>query len=91
MPSYYAQIVDEEQRAKIYAIQAKFEDQLAPLRKQIAELEAQRKSEIDAMLTPEQHQKLKQLIDAAKSKRSSDAPPAAKPEAKATAKPEAAN
>lgn len=69
LPNYYRQVVTLEQRDKIYAIQQSYSAQLEALEKQIAELEAKRDAEIEAVLTPEQREKVKTLVQEAQKRR----------------------
>jgi hypothetical protein len=69
LPMYYAQVVDEAQREKIYGIQAEFNEKTAPLRAQIEALEKDRDARIAAVLTPEQKKQLDDLKAAAKAGR----------------------
>lgn len=59
LPPNYGKIgVSEEQRKKIYEIQNKFDDQIAALQKQIADLRAKEKAELEAVLTADQKKAL---------------------------------
>ena len=81
LPSYYGKIVDEKQRAKIYAVQEEFGPKIDALKKQLKALLDERDEKIDALLTPEQLKKVEELKAEAKAKR-------AKAKEKAKAKPE---
>jgi hypothetical protein len=70
LPMYYAPVVSEKQREQIYAIQAKYADQIEQLQKQLDELKERRDGEVEAVLSPEQLAKVKQARDAAAAKRS---------------------
>lgn len=60
LPANYAKIgVSEEQRKKIYELQNKYDDQVAALQKQIADLREKEKADVEAILTPEQRTALK--------------------------------
>jgi hypothetical protein len=83
LPNYYGQVVDDVQRGKIYDIQAKYEGQLAALRKQIADLEKELHAEVEGVLNAEQLAKVKQLAEEARNQRESS-----KPEQKPEPKPE---
>lgn len=62
LPNNYGRIgLSEKQRNDIYSIQAKYRDQIEALEKQLADLRAKRDAEIEAVLTPEQKQKLEEL------------------------------
>jgi len=58
---YYAKVVDEKQRQKIYDIQRKYHPQIADLQKQLEKLVAQRDAEIEAVLTPQQKAEIEKL------------------------------
>lgn len=59
LPANYGKLgVSEDQRKKLYEIQNKYDDQIAVLQKQIADLRAKEKSELEAVLTPEQKKSL---------------------------------
>jgi len=60
LPSGFGKLdVTDTQKQKIYAIQAKYKEQIDALNKQIDELQNKRDTEIEAVLTPEQKEKLK--------------------------------
>jgi hypothetical protein len=69
LPNYYRQVVTPDQREKVYAIQGTYVEQIAALEKQIADLEAKRDAEIEALLTPEQKEKVKSLAEEARKRR----------------------
>ncbi len=69
LPNFYAQVVTEEQRQKIYDIQRKYFPKIETLRKQLEALVAQRDAEIEAVLTEEQKAKVEQLRKAASERR----------------------
>jgi len=62
LPDFYSKVVTEEQKEKIYAVQAAHADKIAALSAQMKEELAKQKEEIDAVLTPEQREKLKVLV-----------------------------
>jgi hypothetical protein len=67
LPAYYAKVgVSDEQRKKIYSVQATYDTQIAALQKQIDELKAKEDAEVVAVLTPEQKAKLDELLAEAK-------------------------
>lgn len=70
LPPYYGEVVSKEQRAKIYEIQTKYNEQVMKLRVQIAALEKQLQAEVEGVLTPEQLEKVTQRMAEAKAKRS---------------------
>lgn len=69
LPNFYADVVTGDQREKIYAIQQKYAEQLDELTEQIKALANDRDEEIQAVLTPEQKDKVAKAIAAAKAKR----------------------
>lgn len=70
LPNYYGKVgVSNEQRQTIYGIQAKYHEQIEALERQIAELTEKRDAEIEAVLTPAQKARVKELVEAAKKKR----------------------
>lgn len=69
LPAYYRDVVTDEQKAKIYAIQKELGPKIAELRKQLEALTAEQKQKIEAVLTPEQLQKVKDLEATAKKTR----------------------
>ena len=66
---YYAKVVDEKQRQKIYDIQRKYHPQIAELQRQLEKLIAQRDSEIEAVLTPQQKAEIEKLRQEAAQRR----------------------
>lgn len=79
LPMYYAKVVDEKQRQKIYGIQKKYHPKIAELQKQLEQLIAQRDAEIEAVLTAEQKAEIEKLRQEASQRRKekSDAAPSA--------------
>jgi len=69
LPPYYREVVSEEQRQKIYAIQAEYNSQIAELEAKVAQLRKERDAKIEAVLTPEQKKQIEDLRAAAKTKR----------------------
>jgi len=70
LPNYYGKVgVSEKQRQKIYSLQRQYHEKIAPLEQQIAELEAKRDAEIEAVLTPAQKKLLEEYREAARKKR----------------------
>jgi len=69
LPMYYAKVVDEKQRQKIYDIQRKYHPQIADLQKQLEKLIAQRDAEIEAVLTPQQKAEIEKLRQEASQRR----------------------
>ena len=58
LPAYYKDVVTDEQRDKIYAIQAKYEKQLSDLQSQLDAVKAKQNDEIEGLLSAEQKEKL---------------------------------
>jgi biopolymer transport protein ExbB/TolQ len=85
LPAYYADIVSGDQREKIYAIQAKYQEQINALQEQLAALNKKQTDEIEAVLTSEQLERLRkaQADGAAKKKKSTVDKKAADAKAKA--------
>ncbi|MGQ9564282.1 MAG: hypothetical protein ACUVQG_13450 [Thermogutta sp.] len=71
LPMYYARVVTEEQRQKIYAIQREYYPKIAALRKQLEDLIAEQNAKIEAVLTPEQKSELDKIRAEAAAKRKS--------------------
>lgn len=69
LPAHYGAVVDEEQREKIYRIQQGYQSQIEALQAQLAALREKQDAEIEAILTPDQKEKVKELAAAAKAKR----------------------
>lgn len=69
LPAHFGDVIDSQQRDKIYGIQAKYLAEVKQLQDQIAVLEKRRDEEVQSVLTPEQADKVKQLVDDARSKR----------------------
>lgn len=61
IPELYGKIVAPDQKEKIYAVQDKYKAEMAPLVAKIKELQAAQAKEIEAILTPEQLTRLKEL------------------------------
>lgn len=70
LPAYYSQVVTKEQREKIYAVQAKYADEIEKLLEQVGTLEKNQIEEIEAVLSQEQLDQVMKLASEAKSKRS---------------------
>ena len=73
LPNYYKSVVSEEQRVKIYEIQAGYRDQIAALKAQIEALVKEQSDKITAVLSAEQLQKIEQLAAEAATKRKAKA------------------
>lgn len=61
IPELYGKIVAPDQKEKIYAIQTKYQAEMAPLLAKIKEIQAAQTKEIESVLTPEQLTRLKEL------------------------------
>ena len=74
LPAYYADIITESQRQKIYSLQDKYSKQIADLNSQLESVTKQRDSEIEDLLSAEQKEKLKKARDegAAKKKKAAE-------------------
>jgi hypothetical protein len=84
LPDFYSKVVTEEQKVKIYAVQDAHQDKIAALSAQMKEELAKQKAEIDAILTPEQLEKVKALVAEVTAQRATKAA-AAKAETKPAA------
>ena len=73
LPAYYADIVTEEQKERIYTIQAKHQDKITELTASLAAANKARDTEIEAVLTAEQKVKLKAAQDEAAAKKAKNA------------------
>lgn len=93
LPAHYGDLVTPDQKAKIYAVQAKWKDKLDPLTEQVKKIQADRDAEIEAILTPEQKEKLAKTKADATAKRAaaSEAAKKAAEAAKVTAPAKAAD
>lgn len=69
LPVYYSRVVSQEQREEIYALQAKYQTQIAKLLLEVEKLEMQRDKEVREVLTDEQREKVDALVAEAKAKR----------------------
>jgi len=84
LPPYYADVLTEEQKDEVYKIQAEYTAKIAEVRQLFAKLNKEKKEKIEAIPTPEQKQKIAQLMaDAAKRKAEASAERRKKAEAKA--------
>lgn len=73
LPAHYGKLVDAEQKEKIYALQSEFAAKKEALRKQLEALEAEEDAALEAVLTPQQKQKLAALQAEAKAARAKKA------------------
>jgi hypothetical protein len=61
LPPHFGQVVTEEQRQRIYAIQKEYADRIAFLKTQLEALEGERDARVYGVLTPPQRQQLEML------------------------------
>ncbi len=71
LPAYFGKVVTDKQREQIYAIQAKFTEQIAKLQEQLDALSAKRDAEIEQVLTEEQRTEIARLKSERKTRRTS--------------------
>jgi hypothetical protein len=69
LPAYYADIVTNDQKQKIYDLQSKYARQIEALNEQLEALERQRDGEIENVLTADQKEKLKKAREEGAAKR----------------------
>lgn len=69
LPSYYAQVVTQEQREAIYKIQAEFAPKIQALDLQLKAIKAERDKKVLAVLTPEQRKLVEETAAKAKAGR----------------------
>ena len=85
VPPNFAKLdLSEDQKTKIYDVQAKYKEQIDALNLQLKDLRAKEMQEVSEILTPEQKTKLQEMEDAAKKEKAEKA--AAKKKDKAEAK-----
>lgn len=77
LPAYYRDVVDGVQRDQVYEIQKKYDGEMRELSQKLKEVTAKRDAEIEALLRPEQKEKLKQLQAEATERRTKAAEAAA--------------
>ena len=72
VPAHYGKLnLSQEQKDKIYTIQASYKAQIDSLKKQLAELNQKKKTECETVLTEEQKKSLAKFLADAASKRKS--------------------
>lgn len=72
LPNHFGKLgISEEQRTRIYSIQADYDERIDDLLSQIEELVANRDSDINAVLTEGQRARLRELREEARNRRSS--------------------
>ena len=65
LPQYWKQVgLTDEQRQRVYALQGKYNSEIAALETEIRELKAKQKKEMMEVLTPEQKKRLADIITA---------------------------
>ena len=69
LPNFYSQVVNGDQREKIYAIQNQYAPEVDKLREQLQELIAKRNTEIRNLLTEEQQARVDVLAEEARKRR----------------------
>ena len=69
LPTYYASVVDQEQRAKIYQIQDEYAPKIASLKAELESLTTERDTKVAAVLNAEQRAKVEAMKAEAKNKR----------------------
>lgn len=69
LPAYYSQVVNGQQREKIYAIQKQYAPKIAELKAQLQAVQEKQNAEVEAVLTPDQLATVKKLSEDAKAKR----------------------
>jgi hypothetical protein len=66
LPNYFGKLgVGDEQRERLYAVDAEYVARIDALQKQIAELEKEREARLEALLTPGQKLRLAELREEA--------------------------
>lgn len=68
LPNFYREVVDNEQRARIYKLQEEYDAKIEALSAQLQELVNMRTTAIEAVLTADQLKKVKELQAASKEK-----------------------
>lgn len=68
LPVYYRDVIDGIQREKIYAIQESYAPKIKELQAQIKALEEKRNAEIEALLRPDQKERVAALMKEAKAR-----------------------
>ena len=72
LPAYYGKVVTDKQREEIYAVQAKFNDEIAKLQQQLETLSTKRDAEIEKVLTDQQRTEIARLKSERKARRAED-------------------
>lgn len=71
LPAYFGKVVSQKQREEIYAIQAKYNEEIDKLKEQLEELTTKRDTEVEQVLTDEQRTEIAQMKNARRSRSSS--------------------
>jgi Spy/CpxP family protein refolding chaperone len=87
LPAHDSQVVNEQQREKIYKIQEDYQPKIEALQKQLEALKKERDEKIAAVLTAEQKKQVEEAVTKAKAERKSKGRPATKPAEKPPATP----
>jgi hypothetical protein len=69
LPAYYADVVSEEQKERIYGVQEKYAKELKALNEQLLAVTKKQNDEIEAVLTAEQKAQIDKARDAAIAKK----------------------
>jgi hypothetical protein len=69
LPAHFSQVVDEEQRKAIYAIQEEYSTKIDSLKAQLEAMTQERDGKIAAVLTASQREKIESLKTTARAKR----------------------
>jgi hypothetical protein len=69
LPAYYKDVVTDEQKDQIYAIQAKYDKQIDDLQSQLDAVKAKQNEEIEKLLSAEQLEKLAKVKEEAEAKK----------------------
>lgn len=74
LPAFYKNVVNEEQRSKIYEIQQKYASQIEDLQSQLESVRKKQTEEIEAVLSKEQLDKVTSLKAESDTKKKKDSP-----------------
>ncbi|NLX94939.1 MAG: hypothetical protein GXY83_02055 [Rhodopirellula sp.] len=69
LPAYFAKVIDEQQRQRIYGIQQTYHERIETLKVQLAALIDERDAEVEAVLSAEQRLEIERMKAAARAKR----------------------
>ena len=62
LPTFYRDVIDGIQRDKMYKVHESYEPQINELKKQVKALEDKRDAELEALLRPDQKERVKELM-----------------------------